>query len=68
MPSWVPFELVLETLKLSEYRFVRIWQPYRVFTRKGRLPILVRVEDGCVDADDYAKILEILRREDEQTG
>jgi hypothetical protein len=65
MPPQVPFRDVLRVLESAGWRLVRIWPPYRVFSKAGRLPILVKVEDLAVNADDFEKIKAILARETE---
>jgi hypothetical protein len=65
MPKHIPFADVLKRLESGGWRLERIWKPYRVFAKAGHLPILVRVEDRDVDADDFTKIMEILEREEQ---
>ena len=65
--GFVPFRDVLDHLRQHDWQLTRIWQPYRVFTKPDRLPILVRVVDRKVDADDFAKIKAIVAQ-DEAAG
>jgi hypothetical protein len=64
----IPFKVVLELCESYGWTLTRIWQPYRVFTKPGHLPLLVRVEDKSVSDDDFARIQEILRKEDAADG
>jgi hypothetical protein len=56
----VPFADVLAYLEAHGWNLVRIWRPYRVFTKPGRLPILVTVHEKMVQADDFEKIQRIV--------
>ncbi len=60
----IPFEAVLTVMQSYGWTLTRVWQPYRVFTKPDRLPILVRVEEKSVDADDFARIQQALRKEE----
>ena len=59
------FAVVLSYLEAHGWRLTRIWTPYRVFTKPGHLPILVKVRDRMVDPDDFAKIKRIVEKEGE---
>ncbi len=68
MTPRIPFEVVLRTCEAYGWALTRIWQPYRVFTKLGHLPILVRVEEKSVDADDFTRIQQVLRKEEGAEG
>ncbi len=68
MSRRIPFEAVLAILESYGWTLTRIWQPYRVFTKPDHLPILVRVEEKSVDADDFARIQQSLRKEERPEG
>jgi hypothetical protein len=56
----VPFADVLAYLEARGWSLVRLWKPYRVFTKPGHLPILVTVHEKMVQADDFEKIQRIV--------
>lgn len=63
MPDRVPFERVCAFLEAHGWRLMRVWRPWRVFTKPGRLPILVRLEDKAVDAGDFERIRAIIAKD-----
>ena len=58
MDQSVPFSKVLELLEPHGWELVRIWSPYRVFTKPGadELPILIEVHDRTVRRTDVERI------------
>ena len=58
MERSVPFSEVLELLESHGWELVRIWSPYRVFTKPGadELPILSEVHDRIVRRTDVERI------------
>ena len=51
MNKWVDFKEVLELFESHGWKLQKIWEPYRVFTKKGELPWLIPVRDGKVDIE-----------------
>lgn len=43
MRNVVPFKEVLAALEAHGWELQKVWEPYRVFTKKGKLPILIPV-------------------------
>ena len=65
MAEAVPFEEILGVLELHGWKLQRIDPPYRVFMKKGELPILVPVYDKKVNTLYVAKIEKILKGQTE---
>jgi hypothetical protein len=63
MERLVPFSEVLELLESHGWELVRIWIPYRVFTKPGsdELPILIEVHDRTVRRTDVERIKKHLK-------
>lgn len=73
MATQVPFEQVLHLLQEHGWELAKIWKPYRVFTKHGRLPILIPVDGKMVDAEYVQKIKQIIEAdfengEDQSSG
>jgi len=60
MSDSVPFEQLLHLLQEHGWELTKIWKPYRVFTKPGRLPILIPVDGKMVDVEYVAKVRQIL--------
>ena len=66
MADRVPFVRILALLEEHGWEFTRIKRPFRVFTRKGRSPIIVKVVDGTVDAHDEERIKGTIKDQGEE--
>ena len=66
MKNRVPFVRVLALLEEYGWEMTGIWTPYRVFTKKGSLPILVEVHDKGVAIEDFEDIKARIEREEER--
>lgn len=62
-PTTVPYADIRAFLEDYGWPLMRIWPPYRVHLRAGHLPILVRVNDRKVEADDFERIKRIVAQE-----
>ena len=65
MADSVPFEEVLELFESRGWRLQKIWEPYRVFMKKGELPFLIPVHEQKVSAE-YVDKIEAFFREREK--
>lgn len=59
------FEQVLELFESYGWKLQKIYEPYRVFVKKGELPWLIPVHDKKVDAEYVKKFKEFLEERDE---
>ena len=66
MANRVPFSLVLVVLEEHGWEFTGIWAPYRVFSKPGKLSILVEVHDKEVTIEDFEDIKARIEREAER--
>ena len=66
MPGEVPFSVILGLLESQGWLLTRIYRPYRIFTKPGRLPIWIPVRDRKVAAVYVKKIQRILEAEAEE--
>ncbi len=64
------FSEVLNYMESHDWILFRIEKPYRIFYKDGSpasgLPILVEVNDGHVDDDDFTRIRGIVMAEQER--
>jgi len=60
MAQGVDFEEVLEFFETHGWKLQKIYEPYRVFVKKGELPWLIPVRNGRVDAEYVKKFKEFL--------
>jgi hypothetical protein len=65
MAESVPFAEVLELFESQGWRLQKIWEPYRVFMKKGELPFLIPVHGQKVSVD-YVDKIEAFFREREK--
>jgi len=65
MADSVPFEEVLELFESRGWRLQKIWEPYRVFMKKGELPFLIPVHEQKVSVE-YVDKIEAFFREREK--
>jgi len=56
MAELVPFAEVLELFESRGWRLRKIWEPYRVFMKKGELPFLISVHGQKVSVEYVDKI------------
>ena len=66
MKDRVPFVRVLAMLEESGWELTGIWTPYRVFTRRDSLPILVEVHDKEVTIEDFEDIKARIEHEEKR--
>jgi hypothetical protein len=66
MHQTVPFLQVLAFLEEHGWDLTGIWTPVRVFTRRGKLPILVEVHDKAVSHADFENIKARVKLEEER--
>ena len=59
------FEDVLELFEANGWVLQKIYEPYRVFIKKGELPWLIPVHDKKVDAEYVKKFREFLKERGE---
>lgn len=67
MPADIPFSEMLELLESRGWMLQRIAPPYRIFTKKDRLPILIPVYDRMVRSTYVKKVAKILEAEGENS-
>ncbi len=60
MADYVDFEKVLELFESHGWKLQKIYEPYRVFVKKGELPWLIPVHDKKVDVEYVKKFKEFL--------
>ena len=65
MAQGVDFEEVLEFFETHGWKLQKIYEPYRVFVKKGELPWLIPVRNGRVDAEYVKKFKEFLEERGE---
>lgn len=68
MPAEVPFARVLVILEEHGWTLQKVWEPYRVFSRPGKLPILIPVHNRMVSAAYVEKINKIIRADADEEG
>jgi hypothetical protein len=65
------FSTVLAFLEDQGWELMRVWEPYRIFERRGSgredppLPILVEVHEGMVDDDVFERIQGVCSQQEE---
>ena len=59
------FEEVLELFESYGWKLQKIYEPYRVFTKKDELPWLIPVHDKKVDAEYVKKFKAFLKERGE---
>ena len=65
MAQSVDFEELLEFFESHGWKLQKIYEPYRVFVKKGELPWLIPVHDKKVDAEYVKKFKEFLEERGE---
>jgi len=65
MEEQISFEEVLEFFETNGWKLQKIYEPYRVFVKKGELPWLIPVHDKKVDAEYVKKFKEFLKERGE---
>ena len=65
MKDHVGFEEVLELFESHGWKLQKIYEPYRVFVKKGELPWLIPVHNKKVDAEYVKKFKEFLEERGE---
>ena len=60
MNDYLGFEEVLELFESHGWKLQKIYEPYRVFVKKGELPWLIPVHTKKVDAEYVKKFKEFL--------
>ena len=65
MKDHVGFEEVLELFESRGWKLQKIYEPYRVFVKKGELPWLIPVHNKKVDAEYVKKFKEFLEERGE---
>jgi hypothetical protein len=58
-----PYAEVRAYLENHGWPLMKTWPPYRVHLKPNHLPILVRVNDRKVEADDFERIKRIVTQE-----
>ena len=65
MKDHVGFEEVLELFESHGWKLQKIYEPYRVFVKKGELPWLIPVHSKKVDAEYVKKFKEFFEERGE---
>ncbi len=65
MYNQITFEKLLELFESHGWKLQKIYEPYRVFVKKGELPWLIPVHDKKVDAEYVKKFKEFLNERGE---
>jgi hypothetical protein len=65
MAQSIDFEEVLESFESHGWKLQKIYEPYRVFVKKGELPWLIPVHDKKVDVEYVKKFKEFLEERGE---
>ena len=65
MADYVDFEKVLELFESHGWKLQKIYEPYRVFVKKGELPWLIPVHDRKVDVEYVEKFKEFIKERGE---
>ena len=65
MKDHVGFEEVLELFESYGWKLQKIYEPYRVFVKKGELPWLIPVHSKKVDAEYVKKFKKFLEERGE---
>ena len=65
MPADIPFSEMLKILESRGWTLQRIAPPYRIFTKKDQLPILIPVYDRMVRSTYVKKVAKILEAQSE---
>ncbi len=60
MRDYVDFQEVLDLFESHGWKLQKIYEPYRVFVKKGELPWLIPVHSKKVDAEYVKKFKEFL--------
>jgi hypothetical protein len=60
MADYIDFEKVLALFESHGWKLQKIYEPYRVFVKKGELPWLIPVHNKKVDAEYVKKFKEFL--------
>lgn len=68
MAELVPFEQVLAYLEEHGWELVKIWPPYRMFSKPGRLPIMVPVEDKMVTVEYAEKVKQAVEKDERESA
>jgi hypothetical protein len=59
------FEEVLEFFEAHGWKLKKIYEPYRIFVKRGELPWLIPVHDKRVDIEYVKKFKEFLKERGE---
>ena len=62
MAESVPFAEVPELFESRGWRLQKVWEPYRVFMKKGELPFLIPVYEQKVSVEYVDKIETFFRQ------
>lgn len=65
MEDKVPFVRVLALLEEYGWDFTDMYTPYRVFTKPGKLPLMVEVHDKKVTNEAFAYIKSVVEGAEE---
>ena len=65
MADYIDFEKVLALFESHGWKLQKIYEPYRVFVKKGELPWLIPVHNKKVDAEYVKKFKEFLEERGE---
>ncbi len=65
MSDYLGFEEVLDLFESHGWKLQKIYEPYRVFVKKGELPWLIPVHNKKVDAEYVKKFKEFLEERGE---
>ena len=65
MRDRIGFEQLLVLFEAHGWKLQKIYEPYRVFVRKGELPWLIPVHEKKVDAEYVRKFEEFLKERGE---
>jgi len=65
MADYIDFEKVLALFESYGWKLQKIYEPYRVFVKKGELPWLIPVHNKKVDAEYVKKFKEFLEERGE---
>ena len=60
MSDYLGFQEVLDLFESHGWKLQKIYEPYRVFVKKGELPWLIPVHNKKVDAEYVKKFKEFL--------
>ncbi len=66
MRGQIPFSVILALLESQGWVLSRVYHPYRIFTKPGRLPIWIPVRERKVEAVYVKRIQRILEADAEE--